>query len=264
MDYLGSYTRNKALVPKEYVDGQGGSGGVVIPSRSIGMYAHEASGTSRLKDISYVGVRFPTMGVCFLTVNATIGWNQSATTGVYQLAHLNNDDLEFAPSITHSASVQCAKDCDVTINSTGTINIYPREGLADGDSIRFAVWWRIAASAESGSIGYTDLNTAVQAMLDLAETSVQQDMTVTATGLAAGSNPTVSYDPATNVMSFGIPAGAKGETGATGSTGAAGADAKINGVNALTLSAGDGLSATQTGSTLTLALDLDNYDGGAF
>lgn len=50
--------------------------------------------------------------------------------------------------------------------------------------------------------------------------------------------------------------GPKGETGATGPTGpqgAAGANATINGVNALTIAAGAGIKATQSGNTLTIA-----------
>lgn len=49
--------------------------------------------------------------------------------------------------------------------------------------------------------------------------------------------------------------GPQGDTGAT---------ATINGVNALTIAAGDGLALSQSGATATLSLDLDNYDGGAF
>lgn len=47
-------------------------------------------------------------------------------------------------------------------------------------------------------------------------------------------------------------AGQDGETGPAGADGAAGKDATINGVNALTISAGDGISATMSGSTLTI------------
>ena len=60
------------------------------------------------------------------------------------------------------------------------------------------------------------------------------------------------------------PTGPQGPTGAKGPTGANGNPATINGNNAITLSAGDGLSGTWTGTTYTLALDLDNYDGGMF
>ena len=48
--------------------------------------------------------------------------------------------------------------------------------------------------------------------------------------------------------------GEKGDTGATGATGPAGANATINGVNALTIAAGDGISASQSGSTLNLSV----------
>ena len=51
--------------------------------------------------------------------------------------------------------------------------------------------------------------------------------------------------------------GDKGDTGspgATGGTGSPGANATINGVNALTLSAGTGLSGSQSGNTYTLSL----------
>ena len=54
--------------------------------------------------------------------------------------------------------------------------------------------------------------------------------------------------------------GPKGDTGDTGpqgpagANGAAGANATINGVNALTLAAGDGIEATMNGNTLSLAL----------
>lgn len=53
--------------------------------------------------------------------------------------------------------------------------------------------------------------------------------------------------------------GAKGDTGATGpagptgADGADGADATINGVNTLTLTAGDNIALSQTGSTLTIS-----------
>lgn len=48
--------------------------------------------------------------------------------------------------------------------------------------------------------------------------------------------------------------GAQGPAGATGATGATGAAAKINGVNALTVAAGDGLAGKQSGSTFTIRL----------
>jgi len=46
---------------------------------------------------------------------------------------------------------------------------------------------------------------------------------VNAVGVAAGSSPTASYDPATGKLTLGIPAGAKGDTGPAGAAGAAGA-----------------------------------------
>ena len=52
--------------------------------------------------------------------------------------------------------------------------------------------------------------------------------------------------------------GDKGEPGATGPAGAAGANATINGVNALTLSAGSGLSGSQSGNTYTMSLASHN------
>ena len=48
--------------------------------------------------------------------------------------------------------------------------------------------------------------------------------------------------------------GEKGDKGDKGDTGSAGAAASINGVNALTLSANGGVSASQSGSTLTLSV----------
>lgn len=45
----------------------------------------------------------------------------------------------------------------------------------------------------------------------------------------------------------------RGETGATGQTGANGKDAKINGVNTLTLTAGDNITLNQSGSTLEIS-----------
>lgn len=45
--------------------------------------------------------------------------------------------------------------------------------------------------------------------------------------------------------------GAKGDTGATGP---AGANATINGVNALTIAAGDGISASQSGNALNISV----------
>lgn len=53
-------------------------------------------------------------------------------------------------------------------------------------------------------------------------------------------------------------AGQDGETGPAGADGAAGKDATINGVNALTLTTGTGLSGTQSGSTYTLSLASHN------
>ena len=58
--------------------------------------------------------------------------------------------------------------------------------------------------------------------------------------------------------------GPKGDTGDTGpqgpagANGAAGANATINGVNALTLTTGTGLSGSQSGSTYTLSLASHN------
>lgn len=49
------------------------------------------------------------------------------------------------------------------------------------------------------------------------------------------------------------PQGEQGETGAQGATGPAGANATINGVNALLLTAGDGIEATMSGNTLTIS-----------
>lgn len=64
----------------------------------------------------------------------------------------------------------------------------------------------------------------------------------------------------------GVPGapGATGETGAQGVPGPAGESAKINGVNALTLTAKDGLSGVQNGNTFTLtAPDLNADCAGA-
>ena len=54
------------------------------------------------------------------------------------------------------------------------------------------------------------------------------------------------------------PQGEKGDKGDTGAAGAAGANATINGVNALTLVTGTGLSGSQSGSTYTLSLASHN------
>lgn len=47
--------------------------------------------------------------------------------------------------------------------------------------------------------------------------------------------------------------GEKGDKGDTGATGAKGADAIINGVNTVEMNAGQGMSISQSGSTLTIA-----------
>ena len=52
--------------------------------------------------------------------------------------------------------------------------------------------------------------------------------------------------------------GATGPKGDTGATGPAGANATINGVNALTIAAGSGLSGSQSGNTFTLSLTSHN------
>lgn len=52
--------------------------------------------------------------------------------------------------------------------------------------------------------------------------------------------------------------GAAGPAGADGQPGAAGKDATINGVNALTLTTGTGLSGSQSGNTYTLSLASHN------
>lgn len=49
------------------------------------------------------------------------------------------------------------------------------------------------------------------------------------------------------------PQGEQGEKGEKGDTGAAGANATINGVNVLTITAGSGISVSQSGSTLTIS-----------
>ena len=51
---------------------------------------------------------------------------------------------------------------------------------------------------------------------------IDKTMTATATGLDAGTPPTVHYDSSTNVMAFGIPKGDKGDKGDKGNTGATG------------------------------------------
>lgn len=53
--------------------------------------------------------------------------------------------------------------------------------------------------------------------------------------------------------------GAQGPRGDTGAAGPAGANATINGVNALTIASGMGISATQEGSTLTIASTVIAY-----
>ena len=59
------------------------------------------------------------------------------------------------------------------------------------------------------------------------------------------------------------PEGPEGPQGETGATGAAGANATINGVNALTLIAGDGLDGVQSGSTYTISLRSHTHTGTA-
>ena len=49
------------------------------------------------------------------------------------------------------------------------------------------------------------------------------------------------------------PQGAKGDKGDKGATGSAGANAKINGVNTLTIEAGSNISLSQSGSTMTIS-----------
>jgi len=53
---------------------------------------------------------------------------------------------------------------------------------------------------------------------DLAD-KIDKNMTATATGLAAGASPTVSYNSSTNVMAFGIPKGDTGQNGTNGQDG---------------------------------------------
>jgi hypothetical protein len=54
-------------------------------------------------------------------------------------------------------------------------------------------------------------------------------------------------------LKFGIPRGDKGEDGPEGPQGPAGEEAKINGVNTLTLEAIDGISLTQNGNVATIS-----------
>lgn len=65
---------------------------------------------------------------------------------------------------------------------------------------------------------------------------------------------------ATRIVDLGAvvgPQGPQGPAGAPGTAGAAGESAKINGVNALTVQAFDGVKATQSGSVLTIKADKD-------
>ena len=55
------------------------------------------------------------------------------------------------------------------------------------------------------------------------------------------------------ILNFSIPKGDTGATGPTGDTGANGLDAKINGVNTLTIEAGTNITLDQEGNTLTIS-----------
>lgn len=71
-------------------------------------------------------------------------------------------------------------------------------------------------------------------------------------------------DGGSNVVTFSdgkkltVKNGSKGSQGEKGETGATGANATINGVNALTLATGSGLSGSQSGNTYTLSLASHN------
>lgn len=70
----------------------------------------------------------------------------------------------------------------------------------------------------------TATETALQTLEKTVDEKIGKNMTAEATGLPAGSAPTVSYDSDTNKMSFGIPAGTNGKDGTDGITPTIGAN----------------------------------------
>ncbi len=103
--------------------------------------------------------------------------------------------------------------------STYGLKIVPPEGTeyTDGATISFMIGDRTAAQTGTWSVG-ANVN------LDLTSGEGGQTQTgsitdVIVTSLAAGSAPTVDWDPVTGVLTIGIPAGATGSAGATGPQG---------------------------------------------
>lgn len=83
---------------------------------------------------------------------------------------------------------------------------------------------------KNGDLITADLLNHAEEGINAASSAVDElkKATATATALAAGEDPTVTFDGSS--FAFGIPAGAQGAQGAKGDTGAAGADGK-NGTN---------------------------------
>lgn len=93
-----------------------------------------------------------------------------------------------------------------------------------------------------------------------------ENMTVSASGLPAGSAPTASWDAGTDVLSLGIPKGDKGDKGDTGADGQTGATPDIF-TTAVTLSPGSSAYAHTSGTleqpliTFGIPRGADGQDG---
>jgi hypothetical protein len=113
--------------------------------------------------------------------------------------------------------------------------------------------------------GLTLVSNILKVVCDSDETSPIS--TVTASSLSAGSNPTVSWSSSSKRLTFGIPAGAKGETGERGPIGASGNDGvtPVISVTSSISSGSPGVSVSTTSAnnykfTFTLPTIPSGYD----
>lgn len=105
------------------------------------------------------------------------------------------------------------------------------------------------AQGEKGADGFSPIATVTQTETG-ATISIQDATGTTTANVTNGQNGT--QGPQGPQGDIG-PQGPAGPVGPTGENGANGADATINGVNALTLTATDGITGTQSGNTYTLS-----------
>lgn len=108
----------------------------------------------------------------------------------------------------------------------------------------------------------TNANAAAQAAQDAAD--ALNDLSATANTLAPGSSATASYNPATGVMTFGIPRGADGADGADGATGASGVTTPLVGFFTMWVDPDTGNLYAESADDMSDYFDYDETTGNLY